>query len=131
VQLIARERLHPDPAYRTCHGCGRGKSRGQLWRATSAPSWSKIMQRVLVVLGMAPAEHNPVVEPAGGLVAVAATVDGAQLLSGNPAGSDVATLVAGVDAGQHPCPPGVGEVFSATAQHPSYPVERVIGEQNA
>jgi hypothetical protein len=34
------------------------------------------------------------------LVAVAATVDGAQLLSGNPAGSDVATLVAGVDAGR-------------------------------
>jgi len=39
----------------------------------------------------------------------------------------VATLVAGVDDGHQPCPAGVDEVCSATAQHPPYPVERVIG----
>ena len=71
--------------------------------------------------------HRPVVEPAGGLVAIAAAVDGAKLLSGNPGGSDAATLVAGVDDGHQPCPAGVDEVFSATAQHRPYPVERVIG----
>jgi hypothetical protein len=61
------------------------------------------------------------------MVATAAAVDGAKVLSGNPGGSDVATLVAGVDDGDQARPAGVDEVFSATAQHPPYPVERLIG----
>src|SRR5271157_6055448 len=43
--------------------------------------------------------HGPVVEAGGGLVTIAAVIDRAQLLGGDPGGGDLAVLVAGLDAG--------------------------------
>jgi hypothetical protein len=40
-------------------------------------------------------------------------------LGGHPRGGDLAAIVAGLDAGQQPRPPVVGEVLSAAAQHAS------------
>ena len=50
--------------------------------------------------------HGPVVEPGGGLVAIAAAVDRAQFLGGHPGGGDLAVVVAGLDAGQQARPAG-------------------------
>jgi hypothetical protein len=59
------------------------------------------------------ARHSPVVEPGGGLVAIAAAVDRAQLLSGYPGRGDLAALIAGLDTGDQACPAGRGQVLGA------------------
>ena len=69
-----------------------------------------------------PTQHNAPTPPRI-VCRASCLVDDAQLLSGNPGGSNLATLVAGGET----CLPGLGEVCSATAQHPPYPVEPVIG----
>ena len=65
-----------------------------------------------------PTQHNAPTPPRI-VCRASCLVDDAQLLSGNPGGSNFATLVAGGET----CLPGLGEVCSATAQHPPYPVE--------
>ena len=70
--------------------------------------------------------HGPVVEAGGGLVAVAAAIDCAQFLGGDPGGGDLAVMVAGLDADQKARPAGGGEVLGAAAQHPADPVERIV-----
>src|SRR6201993_1462354 len=71
------------------------------------------------------ARHSPVVEPGGGLVAIAAAVDRAQLLSGYPGRGDLAALIAGLDTGDQACPAGRGQVLGAAVQHPPNSVQRI------
>ena len=56
--------------------------------------------------------HGPVVETGAGLIAIAAAVDRAEFLGGDPGGGDLAVMVAGLDAGQQARPAGGGEMLA-------------------
>ena len=59
------------------------------------------------------------------MVGIAAPVDGAQLLGGDPGRGDLTALVTGLDAGEQPRPRGVGEVLGTAAQHAANAVQQV------
>ena len=66
--------------------------------------------------------HGPVVETGGGLVAIGAAVDRAELLGGHPGGNDLAVMVAGLDLFPAGCLDRRTNRTALALVSPSYPL---------